>query len=247
MPVLTLTRGAEQTRHQLDRADILVGAEPEADVTIPDADGPWLFVFRSPSGWRWRALGLVPVTAVKIHKGVDSLHHGDILDVGGYKLLFEDPASAAREQPAAPAAGGPRPPPMPLEQPGSDGALALVGTPLGKDFEGQAGDAVAFRPHLEVHPGGDKPAITIQLGREPILFGSDKGCHVKVTGLRVPDFLATVETLGRKVTARRVAPPALLGPEVTLDGEPLKEDVELRDGQRLFLGDVTVFVRLNKR
>ncbi|MBI5497362.1 MAG: hypothetical protein HY904_20275 [Deltaproteobacteria bacterium] len=238
---LAVSRGETRSEHTLERDDVLLGAAPDADVTLDEADGPWLLLFLSPAGWRYRGLGLVPVTEARVASSDGVLAAGDVLDVAGFKVTLEELGAGPAVTEGRPG----KPPPLPLDAQNRDAAGFLVGTPLGKAFDAQQTEG--FRPHLEVHDTDSRPPRTLPLGREPILFGADPGCQVKVGGLRVPDFLATVETHGRKVTARRVTPAGLLGPKVLLDGDPLRDEVELHDGQRLFLGDITVFVRLRRR
>lgn len=229
-----------------ERDDVLIGSSDRCDVRVPGDEAlPYVLLYASPAGWRWRNLGtggvdgdapggmLGPSDAITV-KGVRIS-----VDNTGFAETAEATADEVATTPDPPRKLPPRPPP-PVDVPNP----LLVGMPVGSGFSGVPVEA--FRPHLEVFDAGATTARKIPLGKEPILFGSDPGCHVKITGFKVPSFVATIETLHERVTVRKVAG-GLLGPRVMLDGEPLKSESTLSDGQRLFIGEVTVFVRLRKR
>jgi hypothetical protein len=215
----------------LDREDVLVGNAPPADVVLPGGGPfqPYALLWRSPEGWRVRDLGSSLGVVVEGPTGPTRLgvvsrlvDVGDTLVLGPHRLAFGVGA-------AAPAPGG--------EPPLSPSARL---TQFSRDHQ------EGFRPHLEVFEAGTTTPRQVPLTKEPVLFGSDPGCHVRMTGVTVPGFVAAVETSGERVTLRRVSG-GLLAPKVTLDGEPIKDDVTLKDGTRFHVGGVVVFTRLRRR
>jgi len=97
------------------------------------------------------------------------------------------------------------------------------------------------RPTLEIYEEG-KPARTFTLTSAPVQFGADVTCDVRMAGLTVPRFVASLVMVGNKVLLRRVST-GLLGPKVTLDDQAIKE-AELEDGQKFFVGPIAGVLRL---
>jgi|GEM_PF-1659418 predicted component of type VI protein secretion system len=99
-------------------------------------------------------------------------------------------------------------------------------------------------PTLELLEAG-KPSRTLSLGQAPIQFGSDPTCDVRMAGLTVPRFVATVTQEGKKVILKRLSS-GFLGPKVVLAGETVKDTAELEDGDKFFVGAMAAVFRLPK-
>jgi hypothetical protein len=226
--------------------DVLLGSGPPADVVLHHGGEAraWALLFSTAEGWRVRDVGhpsglriLTVAGETLTPTGSVPVGEGDVLLLGEHRVALVKPRGEAEP---APRNG---PPPIPGMEDAALGAL-VPGPPAAGGVSVRP--TQAFQPHLEVFEPGNTQARRIVLGTQPVLFGGDPGSHVRMTGFRMPDFVAAVETLGEKVTIRPVTV-GVLGPKLVKDGTPLREEVRLQDGDRVFIGDVTVFFRLKRR
>jgi pSer/pThr/pTyr-binding forkhead associated (FHA) protein len=231
---------------------------------------------KRPEGWRISDLGAANGVFLQ-RKGIPPAHrvivepieHGDVICIERYRIHFEMLAGAhaskqglVEGQETEMESGEFRRPtmlmqlrvkPRELTQPtqpepttsGQDRLDASIALSTGTPIAHRTREIPAGTPHLEIYEGSATTPKRIPLSAAPVQFGSDPSCDVKMAGLTIPRFLACVQLDGGKAMLRRLST-GILGPKVSVDGESVKS-VELTDGQKFFVGDVTCVIRLNRR
>ncbi|MEW5852289.1 MAG: FHA domain-containing protein [Myxococcota bacterium] len=127
-----------------------------------------------------------------------------------------------------------------------DAQLALsMGDPVGSRARTDVKPPPELRRELELREAGATDARKLPISVAPIQFGSDPSCDVVIKGLTVPRFLASLELDGERALLRRVGG-GFMGPRITVNGEPFREEAHLTDGQRFSVGPVSAVVRLPK-
>jgi pSer/pThr/pTyr-binding forkhead associated (FHA) protein len=118
-----------------------------------------------------------------------------------------------------------------------DALMALSGATVSRLSRHDA-PTTTHKPVLDILEPNAGKARRIVMGNAPVQFGSDVQCDVRITGLTVPRYLATVELSGEKAILRRVST-GLLGPKVTVEGRQVKV-AELDTGQSAQVGPVRI-------
>lgn len=115
--------------------------------------------------------------------------------------------------------------------------LALSGPPASR-LSRTGTPPQSRKPVLDIIEPNAAQARRLVLGAVPVSFGSDPQCEVRIQGMTVPRYLATVELAGDKALLRRLSS-GIMGPRVTVEGKPVK-DAELESGQSAQVGPVRI-------
>ncbi|MBI5493503.1 MAG: FHA domain-containing protein [Deltaproteobacteria bacterium] len=215
----------------------------------------------APNGLYVQRKGMPPPQRVI----VEDIASGDVICIERFHLVFEDlPGFSARPKvlptdrpefgetfthvttlpgfqvPKSITAAREPPPSDPRVK--LDAALALAGgVPAHHLSRELPSSPPASGRVLEVFEEGAQSPRVLPLGSAPIQFGRDPSCDVKLTGLTVPRFVASVSVVGNRVALRRVST-GLLGPKVLVDGQAIRE-VDLEAGHKFSVGPYTCIVR----